>query len=239
MIIQPLNLVHILTILIIPTLCFLAINYGLRHRSEAAQIKALTIICIVNAFLYFVYKIAKANDPSSDFDIFYNLPLHFCNINLILLPVAIKLKSKCLMAYQYYFGTALAALAILVVDDTFRGQSIFGFTALVYFYYHSMLIIIPLALAKFGLFRPSFKLVWQPAALLVVLTGVIHLVNVAFRATGLAEGANYFFTFGLRGNILTEIFWWIIPYPFFFLIPSIITFVPYIIVLTLPFYKRK
>ena len=102
-----------------------------------------------------------------------------------------------------------------------------------------MLIVIPLITAKFKFFAPGFKLLWQPAALLVALTGVMHIVNMVFRATGLAAGSNYFFTYGLRGDPLTEIFWRIIPYPFFFLLPSILLFVPYVVLLTLPFYMKS
>ena len=99
MTIEVMGAAHILTITLMPALLFICLNYWLRNHSEKVQTKALMIICIINALLYIAYKIAKATDPATDFDIFYNLPLHFCNINLVLLPLAIKTKNKYLLAY--------------------------------------------------------------------------------------------------------------------------------------------
>jgi len=239
MIVEPFNLTHIITIIILPVLCFFTIDFFLKNRSEKAKRNVLLILCCFNALLYLFYKIVQAHDPLYNFNIFTNLPLHFCNINLILLPLAIFFRNKHLMAYQLYFGVVLAALALVTVDPSFRSKPIFEFTCIVYFYYHSMLVILPLILIKFKLYTPSFKVVWQPTLILVFLTFVMHIVNIIFRATGLAVESNYFFTYGLKGDFFTELFWSILPYNFFFLLPSLLLFVPYIILITLPFHVRK
>jgi len=59
---------------------------------------------------------------------------------------------------------------------------------------------------------------------------------MAFRATGIAPEANYFFTYGLKGDFFTELFWSILPYEFFFMLPSLLMFAPYIFFTTLPFH---
>jgi len=240
MILEAFNLTHILTIIIMPAGIFLALNYALKNRSDKIKRNILLIICCFNALLYLVYKIVQAQ-PSHDynFDIFLNLPLHFCNVNLILLPIAVLLKNKYLMAYQFYFGTVLAALALVTIDPAFRGEPLLEFTCIVYFYYHSMLAVLPVLLVKLKFFTPSFKVIWQPTLILIGLTFVIHCVNMILRATGIAPEANYFFTYGLRGDFFTELFWSILPYEFFFLLPSLLTFAPYIILTTLPFHLAE
>jgi len=199
----------------------------------------LLIICYSNALLYIIYKFAQAHEGGYTFDIFSNLPLHFCNLNLLLLPLALHTKNKTLMAYQLYFGVPLAALALVTVYPTFLSRPMWHFTPFVYFFYHSILVVVPIALVKFKFYTPSFKNTCQPTILLVALTATIHGVNVILRATGIAPTANYFFTYGLEGDFFTELLWRFIPYPFFFLLPALLLFAPYIVLLTLPFHLSK
>jgi uncharacterized membrane protein YwaF len=222
-----------------PAVIYLVLYYILKKCGDKTKENILLAICCFNALLYLVYKIVQANDPDYNFDIFMNLPLHFCNINLILLPAAIFFKNKYLMAYQFYFGTILAALALVTIDPAFRGKPLFEFTCIVYFYYHSMLAVLPVLLVKFKFYTPSFKVVWQPTLILTALAFVIHIINMIFRVTGIANESNYFFTYGLRGDFFTELFWSILPYEFFFLLPSLLTFAPYIVLTTLPFYLKE
>ena len=235
MVLETFNTTHILAIVLMPTLIFVALNHVLKNRSAEAKRTILVIICCFNAALYFVYKVAQSNESDS-FDIFMNLPLHFCNINLILLPLAIFFRNKPLLAYQFYFGIVLAMLALVTIYPGFRSRSLFEFVPFVYFYYHSMLATLPILLVKLKLFTPSFKVVWQPVALLVGLTSIIHVINMIFRGTGIASEANYFFTYGLRGDFFTELFWSIIPHEFFFLLPGLLLFAPFIFITTLPFH---
>jgi len=236
MIISPLNITHILVIIIMPVIIFAVIHFLLSKREEKAKEYALLFICAFSAGLYIVYKFAQAADPNFDFDLFTNLPLHFCNINLILIPLAIFTKNKTLKAYQVYFGTPLAGLALLTIYPAFIGTSILQFTTFVYFFYHSMLFVLPFALISLKLFAPSYKNIWQPTLMLIALTFVMHMVNVIFRATGLSLVANYFFTFGLEGDFFTELLWRIVPFNLFFLLPSLLLFAPYILIITLPFH---
>ncbi|MCL2702106.1 MAG: YwaF family protein [Defluviitaleaceae bacterium] len=239
MIIEAFNLMHILAFTAIPGICYLALNFALKKSNEKRLRNNLLLICCFNALLYLSYKIVQARDPAYDFDIFMNLPLHFCNINLILLPLAIFTRNKHLMAYQFYFGTVLAALALVTVDPAFRSRPLFEFTSIVYFYYHSMLAVIPVMLVRFKLYTPSFKVIWQPAAVLTALTFIIHVVNIVLRTSGIAPESNYFFTYGLKGDFFTELFWRILPYEFFFLLPSLLLFAPFIFITTLPFHLSK
>ena len=72
--------------------------------------------------------------------------------------------------------------------------------------------------------------------MLAALTAVIHVVNIVFRATGIASESNYFFTYGLAGDFFTELLWRLVPYNFFFLLPALLLFAPYIFLVTLPFH---
>ena len=238
MFIQPFNTTHILTITIMPMLGFIIIHLVSHSLHEQSKRRLLLSICYFNIVLYVVYKIVQAHEQGYAFDIFTNLPLHLCNLNLILLPIALHTKNKTLMAYQLYFGVPLAALALITVHPLFISRPIWHFTPFVYFFYHSMLVVLPFVPVKHRFYTPSFKNILQPTLLLVVLTAVIHSINIVFRATGLAADANYFFTYGLEGDFFTELLWQFIPYPFFFLLPALLLFVPFIILVTLSFHLQ-
>ena len=225
-----------------PALIFSGIYFLLRKRDKQIKQRVLLFICYFNVMLYVLYKVAQANEQGYAFDIFTNLPLHFCNLNLLLLPIAIHTKSKALMAYQLYFGIPLTALALITVYPTFISRPIWNFTPFVYFYYHSMLAVLPLILVKFKFYTPSYKIIWQPTLMLVMVTAIMHIVNIIFRATGVAVESNYFFTYGLEGDFFTELLWRMLPYNFFFLLPGLLLFAPYVFFITLPFHlsaKKK
>jgi len=221
-----------------PIFIFVGITFLLKKCSEQTKQRVLLLICLFNALLYAVYKIVQSHEQGYTFDIFTNLPLHFCNLNLILIPLAIYTKNKTLMAYQLYFGVPLAGLALLTIYPSFISRPIWQFTPFVYFFYHSMLVALPVLLVKFKFYTPSFKVIWQPIAMLVVLTAAIHGINVAFRATGIAPTANYFFTYGMDGDFFTELLRQIIPHNFFFLLPALLLFAPYVVLVTLYFHMK-
>jgi len=76
MIMESFNLAHISTIIIMPAVSYLVLNYLLKKHSDEAKRRVLLIICCFNALLYLVYKIVQAHDPDYGFDIFLNLPLY-------------------------------------------------------------------------------------------------------------------------------------------------------------------
>jgi len=94
----------------------------------------------------------------------------------------------------------------------------------------------PFTLLVFGMFTPSLKDMWKPILLLIGITLVIHIINIVLRQAGIAAEANYFFTYGIKGDPFTEMYWRILPYSFFFLIPAFLSFIPYMLIITLPFF---
>ena len=63
-----------------------------------------------------------------------------------------------------------------------------------------------------------------PAALLVGLGTAVHGVNVLLRAT-VFGGANYFYTFGLEGNVVLEGLWALLPMPLVYELPLLLVLI--------------
>lgn len=241
MIIEQFNLLHLLVLGLLPLSEFFGLYLFLRKKTQDTQRKILLIISLFNIALYVVYKLYQAFIYDNyDFELIYNLPLHFCNLNLIVfLPLALYTKNRTLMEYQVYIGTLLSFFALHSIDPAFRGQPFFEFSCLVYFYYHGMLLVIPWLFLVFGYFKPNYKTVWKSFVMLFFLTLAAHLLNLVLRLTGIAPEANYFFTYGIAGDPFTEFFYRIIPINFLFMIPYLFTaFVPYASIIILPYYIR-
>jgi len=64
---------------------------------------------------------------------------------------------------------------------------------------------------------------------------VIFGFDMLLRATGLHPQANYFFAVETEGNPLLELFYSWLPWPFLFLLPSIVLLGAYAAVITLGF----
>jgi uncharacterized membrane protein YwaF len=238
MIVEQFNAVHIFAFTVLPAALFGGLFFGLRGRGGKVKENVLLTICVFNAALYFVYKAYQALwYDGYEFVLVYNLPLHVCNLNLFLLPLAIRLRSRTMTAFQVYFGSPLAFFALFAIDPSFRGAPFLEFTCLTYYYYHGMLTVMPLLLPVFGMFAPSVRDAWKPVLMMAGLTFAIHIINIIMRTTGIADNANYFYTFGLSGDPFTEMFRRLIPFDFFFLLPYLaVVFVPYISAVNLVYF---
>ena len=99
---------HLMMLLVAPIL-FCIFYFALRNKTEKTKRIVLLCLAIVNALMYIAYKIVMA----FTFDVFIilkELPLHLCNLNLILIPLAILTNNKLLMSYLYY----VFALAVVI-----------------------------------------------------------------------------------------------------------------------------
>ena len=63
----------------------------------------------------------------------------------------------------------------------------------------------------------------------------MFLINLLLRWSGLHPKANYFFSVETEGNFLLEIFYRWLPYPFLYLLPSIVILGVYMVLVTFPF----
>ena len=162
------------------------------------------------------------------------LPLHLCNINMILIPIAVWKKSRPLACFCFFVGPLGALMALAMPGNGFDGYSLLLPRMLGYYGTHFMIVIEGWALYTFGLFRPRLRDL--PRAILAVfaIAFIIFLFNMLLRWTGLHPKANYFYSVETEGNFLLEIFHRWIPIPFLYLIPSIGILAVYVLAITLP-----
>ncbi|MBQ5355583.1 MAG: YwaF family protein [Clostridia bacterium] len=201
----------------------------LRHKSIRARKIALISACLVTLAGFFVYKYFLSLDAEYDllradmdgFDWWGELPLHLCNVNMILIPLAVLSGKKPLMGFCFFVGPLCAAMAIVMPGVGFEGCSLLLPRMLGYFGTHYMVQIEALALLTFGFFRPEFRDLPMTLITIAGITFAVFLFDMLLRVTGLYPRANYFFAVETEGNFLLDLFYSWIPLPFLYLIPCL------------------
>ena len=215
----------------------------LRGKSERTKKTVLVAACVLTLLGFFVYKYflsidAEFNEATAamgGFNWWGELPLQLCNINMLLIPIAVLKKSRPLMCFSFFLGPLGALMALLMPGNGFDGYSLLLPRMLGYYGTHFMVVIEGLALASFGLFRPRFRDLPKAALAVLGIAFVIFLFNLLLRWTGLHPKANYFFSVETEGNFLLELFHSWLPFPFLYLIPSFLILIPYMLLVTIPF----
>ena len=192
---------------------------------------------------FFVYKGALSVDREYDvlmsemggFNWWGELPLHLCNINMILIPVAVIWNKRSLMSFAFFVGPLGAMMALIMPGAGFDGYSLLLPRMLGYYGTHFAIVVAALALATFGLYRPRFRdLPWTVLTILAIAI-VVFGINMLLRATGLHPRANYFYSVETEGNPLLNLFYSWIPAPFLYLLPAIGMLVGYMALVMLVF----
>lgn len=181
-------------------------------REEKTRQKFLGYLGIF-AFLYLaVYKFCLSREDPAYFHIWNELPLNLCNINCILVAVAMLADCRPLKAYAFLNGTLGAIIALVFPDPNFTGVPFLSAFGIGYWGFHFLVLFLAAGVVVIGGYRPRYKdLIWA-LSLLLGSAVIAHLINLLLRAT-VFEGANYFFTFGLAGNALAETLYALLPVP--------------------------
>ena len=215
----------------------------LRGKSERTKKTVLVAACVLTLLGFFAYKYflsidAEFNEVTASmggFNWWGELPLQLCNINMLLIPIAVLTNRRALMSFAFFVGPLGALMALVMPGTGFDGYSILLPRMLGYYGTHFMIIIEALALAVFGLYRPRFRDLPGTIAALLVVSLAVFGVNVLLRATGLHPKANYFFSMETEGNPVLELFYRFVPYPYLYELPSFLILIPYMLLITAGF----
>lgn len=167
----------------------------------------------VFVFVYlFLYKVWLKLSPDFDMKPWGELPLNLCNISTILLAVAMLTNSKALMCFCYLNCPLGALIALVFPEEGFFNVPLLTPMGIGYWGFHFLVIFICSLPVVLGLYKPKFKDIFLAVGLLFLTAAIMHGVNILMRATVYDE-ANYFYTFGLKGNALADFAYNILPVP--------------------------
>lgn len=216
----------------------------LRNKSDKTRSIVLSVACLLNIVGFFVYKyflsidaqFAIDNAAMGGFNWWGELPLHLCNINMLIIPIAVWRKNRSLMSFSFFLAPLGALMALLMPSAGFEGYSILLPKMLGFYGTHFMVLIEGLALATFGLYRPKFKDLPKTLLTVLIVAFCIFLIDVFIRTSGLNPKANYFFAMETEGNPVLNIFHNLIPVPFLYLIPCLAVLGVYMSIVTFGFH---
>ena len=219
----------------------------LRDRDEAVRRRTLVWACVVTLIGFFTYKGFLSADREYDvltaamggFNWWGELPLQLCNINMLLIPIAVIWNKRSLMSFSFFVGPLGALMALVMPGVGFDGYSLLLPRMLGYYGTHFAIVIEALALAAFGLYRPRFRDLPRTLATILAIALAVFCVNLLLRATGLHPKANYFFSVETEGNPLLELFHSWVPVPFLYLLPSLVLLSAYMGLVMLVFWVSE
>ncbi len=225
-------------------LILIAASLLVRGKSERTKALVISVACWVTLLGFFAYKYALSVDADFNvitagmggFNWWGELPLQLCNINLLLIPVAVLTKKRPLLGFCFFVGPLGALMALVMPGTGFDGYPAFLPRMIGYFGTHFMVMISALAIGTFGLYRPKLRDLPLMEATIFVITLLVFGVNMLLRVTGLHPKANYFFSVETEGNPLLELFFKWIPLPFLYLLPGLVILALYAGLITLGFY---
>lgn len=207
-------------LLLVVASCFL------RKKDERVRRGVIVGASLLTLIGFFVYKACLSADAEFDaltasmggFNWWGELPLQLCNINMLLIPIAVLWKKRPLLSFCFFVGPLGALMALLVPGNGFSGYSLLLPRMLGYYGTHFAVIAEGLALGTFGLYKPKFRDLIPTVLTLFGVTVVIFGFDMLLRATGLHPKANYFFAVETEGNALLELFYQWLPVPCLYLI---------------------
>lgn len=207
-----------------------------RGRSERAKKIVLVGICAANMVLYWIYKYGLSVEPgyaelcgNAYFSWFDELPLQLCNINLFLIPYAAMTKKRGIAGFSFFLAPVGAILAMSSPEPAFIGYSLMLPRMFGYYMTHAFIIVTAILLCTLGFYRPSRRDIPRTLLVFVLLSGVIHCINLVLRAT-VCPWANYFYTF-VEDISLLQLLWKLIPVPYLYLMPALVLVAGYMYLL--------
>ena len=159
--ITPFRGLHLL-LLLLTAAAVLLIFLLLRGKPEARRSRYLIVVCLFNLALFTVYKFSLSMDAAyvrayypNGFNIFNELPLHLCNINLFLIPLGVWKRNRSIMGFSFFVAPLGALMALIFPEPLFSGFSLFLPRIFGYYVTHALLVVCGLSLATLGFYRPD------------------------------------------------------------------------------------
>ena len=241
-ILRPFNTLFLLVFGLFLLLLVLA-SLLLRGKSEKTKSAVLVTACLLTLIGFVFYKIYLSRDASYNeitanmggFNWWGELPLQLCNINMLLIPLAVLKKNRAMMSFSFFVGPLGALMALVMPGNGFDGYSLLLPRMLGYYGTHFMIFVEGLALVTFGLYRPKLRDLPRTVLTILLISLTVFVVNLLLRWSGLHPKANYFFSVETEGNFLLEMFHRWLPFPYLYLLPCFGILIPYMLLIVIPF----
>ncbi len=206
----------------------IGIYYLIKNKSKNVQITVLGILSFAGIF-NFTCNLLLWGAPLE------NLPLHLCNFNAMILPIAVFTRNKTVSNLTLLW--ALGAAMALILNQEVANETLFGFKFCIYYFSHLLELGIPIILFKLGLCKLDHKCILSTIGITIAVYTAIYFINCAINDWAAAnavidsKGAplvvNYMYSV-IPVNPVLDLFYKIVPYPYWYMYPGFVFVVPYL-----------
>ena len=229
----PFQTVHLITLAIAAAL-IVGVYFLLKCLPKRARYYTILALSC-SGLVAIVYNLVAWGSPLE------YLPFHMCSIAAILLPIAVLTKNK-------YVGNlllvwCLGSILALVFNDAQAGYEIPSAAFFIYYVPHVFEFAVVIYLFAFGYIKKDYKCIPVTVGLTVAIYTVVHLINVALNhycaANNIVDWAGEVLTFNYMFSMMPttsifDLFWNIIPYPYWYMYGAVVILVVYLVVLYAP-----
>lgn len=221
------GLVHILSLLI-GAGSIVGLYFLLRRVSAKIQTIVLGILSF-SGIAAIIFNLVTWGSP------YEYLPLHLCSLTALVLPFAVFTRSKVLGNLLLLWS--LGAVMALVVNTAQANFEICSATFAFYYFPHLLEFGIPILLIALGLVKKDVKCIGSTLLITFCTLVMVHFANVALNSyftanqildpSGTLIQVNYMYTI-IPENPVLALFWSLIPYPFWYMLPVVLIVLVYL-----------
>ena len=227
------TLAHIISLLIAIVLNFVIFTI-LKNKND--KIKTLVLLCLSSfGILAIIFNLIAWNSPIE------YLPFHMCNINALLIPIALITKNKKIGNLLLLWS--VGALIALIVNHSAANFELFSLAFLQYYLSHTFEFGIPILIFALKLIPLDVKTIPSTLLISLCILIVVHFINLGLNKyieiidlrdwKGDLIVVNYMFTIK-PDNPALQFFYNLIPIPFLYVLPIFPIFTIYLLLIYTP-----
>ena len=202
----------ILGITLLLVIFFYLIFFKRKHKTKFNFVYVLSIL----GFLAYVALPVLKLVTEKNVDVLAILPINLCGVCFLTAIILSRFQLPSVRAFVGYVGIFDALYNLIVIPNTYVGVKPFAVETILYFVPFVILLMVGLYTFAFGLVKPSFKQILKTVVGLIVVTVIMHTLNVVFKVFKLSD-ANYFYTLSASRDNVMKMLASLLPYEFVYL----------------------
>lgn len=232
------TIIHIIS-LIVGCLIIVGLYFLLNNKKDSIKVNILFVLSLIG-LIAIAYNLIKWKSPLE------YLPLHLCSLNALILPIAIKSRSKILNNLLLLWS--LGALFALVVNHEQGNFELLSWTFVLYYFPHTFYLGFPILMFKLKLVEKDYKCILSTLIITFISYTAIHFANLIINHIAIVKNivdwrgdiikVNYMFSI-TPVNPLLDFFWKIIPHQYWYMLLVLPIIALYLFILYLKQIKRE